>query len=127
LPSLPEPGDELFVEEFTTLDRARWSEASNGDGPATGPTGGAPIKHLPSAPGAQGVVVVAAGRGALRGRFDVTRSDALIVTLRARSFSTGTVARLRAVQTSPDDPEPAVFEAPIPATAAFAATRFVVD
>ena len=113
LPSLPEPGDEFFVEEFTTLDRARWSEAN--------------IKHLPSAPGAQGVVVVAAGRGALRGRFDVARGDAVIVTLRARSFSTGTVARLRAVQTSPDDPEPGVFEAPIPATAAFSEMRLVVD
>jgi arylsulfatase A-like enzyme len=127
LPSLPDPGDEFFVEEFTTLDRARWSEASGGDGPATGPSGGAILKHLPNAPGAQGVVVVAAGRGALRGCFDVHRSDAMIVTLRARSFATGTPARLRAVQTSPDDPEPSVFEAPIAATAAFAETRFVVD
>src|SRR5512144_992664 len=74
LPSLPEPGDEFFVEEFTTLDRARWSEAGGADGPATvptsGPTSGATVKHLPGAPGAQGVVVVAAGRGALRGSFD---------------------------------------------------------
>ena len=131
LPSLPEPGDEFFVEEFTTLDRARWSDgeatADPSGGPTTAPSGGQTIKHLPSAPGAQGVVVVAAGRGALRGCFDVTRNDALIVTLRARSFSTGTVARLRAVQTSPDDPEPGVFEAPIPATAGFAEMRLVVD
>ena len=131
LPSLPEPGDEFFVEEFTTLDRARWSDGeattAPSGGPTTAPSGGQTIKHLPSAPGAQGVVVVAAGRGALRGRFDVTRSDAVIVTLRARSFATGTPARLRAVQTSPDEPEARVFEAPIAATAAFAERRFVVD
>jgi len=127
LPSLPEPGDELFVEEFTTLDRARWSEASNGDGPATGPTGGAVLKHLPSAPGAQGVVVVAAGRGALRGRFEIGRNDALIVTVRARSFATERPAKLRAVQTAGDGSDPVAFETPIAAAGTNTETRLVVD
>jgi len=122
-PLPPRPEDVLFFDDFSAHDRARWREPTASDG-APRPSR---VQWFAEGEGVRGGLMLPPGEGGVHARLEVARPDALVVTVRARSYGHERDAQLRVADVAGKERELAADARPIAAGSDWVEARACLD